>query len=106
MAERITEDVLYAIDYHPQELAMYGNQVNVDLRFAPMVDDPETPVSEVPLLLVVQAHTMVKPSGGETRRFDLLKIGWQIVVTCDEAVNPRQASESTPLFGPYVGGMR
>jgi hypothetical protein len=89
MAERIIEDVLYAIDFHPQEMAMYGNQVNFDLRFAPMAEDADQPANEVPLLLVVQAHTMVQPSGGERRRFDLLKIGWQIVVASDAAVVPR-----------------
>ena len=38
---RIVADRLYGIQLRPQELALYGEQVRIDLRYAPVFEDPD-----------------------------------------------------------------
>ncbi len=41
MTARIVADRLYGIQLRPQELALYGEQVRIDLRYAPVFEDPD-----------------------------------------------------------------
>ncbi len=82
---RIAADRLYALDIRPQELAVYGERVRFDLRYAPIFDDPAEIAERHYKLLVLEILAPLsaddaKQRGGQ-RELALLKIGWELELT-------------------------
>jgi hypothetical protein len=81
-AARIVADRLYGIQLRPQELALYGEQVRIDLRYAPVFEDPEERTATHYKLLVCEISATLpaddalrRPAG---QRLLLLKCGWEL----------------------------
>ena len=79
---RIVADRLYGIQLRPQELALYGEKVRIDLRYAPVFEDPDEVTATHYKLLVCEISAELpaddalrRPSG---QRLLLLKCGWEL----------------------------
>ncbi len=82
---RIAADRLYALDIRPQELAVYGQRVRFDLRYAPIFDDPAEVADRHYKLLVLEILAPLsaddaRQRGGQ-RELALLKVGWELELT-------------------------
>ncbi|HYE07628.1 MAG TPA: hypothetical protein VEL07_19070 [Planctomycetota bacterium] len=85
---RIAADRLYALDIRPQELAVYGERVRFDLRYAPIFDDPAEVADRHYKLLVLEILAPLPPADAQRRggpagggELALLKIGWELELT-------------------------
>lgn len=83
-AVQIAADRLYGITLRPQELSLYGEHVRFSLRYAPLFDDPAEVTAHHFKLLVLEVDTEVPAGEGQpARRLDLLKIGWEMELSCE-----------------------
>ncbi|MHC5067392.1 MAG: hypothetical protein ACYTF0_02265 [Planctomycetota bacterium] len=77
----IVGDRLYGISIRPQELALYGENVDFDLRFSPIFDDPDEAVTNHFKMMVLEVRCQV-PANDELalpqRTLQLLKCGWEL----------------------------
>lgn len=84
----IDSDRLYGVEYRPQELALYGEQVRFRLRCAPVFDDPAELTDTHFRLMVLEITAQVptdltdsaQTSGAPTNELQLLKIGWELTL--------------------------
>mgnify|MGYP000131121494 CR=1 FL=1 len=84
-APSIVADRLYGIQLRPQELALYGEQVRIDLRYAPVFEDPDEVTATHYKVLVCEISAELplddalrRPAG---QRLLLLKCGWELELT-------------------------
>ena len=83
---RLVGDRLYGISLRPQELALFGESVRFDLRYTPVVDDLEQPLTEHFKLLVLElscelpADAEIKTANG---RLELGRCGWELELATD-----------------------
>ena len=70
----IIADRLYGLSFRPQELALYGESVQVQLRYSPIFEDPEARSERHFSLLVLEMWA--EPTPGE--RLELIRIGWEL----------------------------
>ncbi len=87
-APSIVADRLYGIQLRPQELALYGEQVRIDLRYAPVFEDPDEVTATHYKLLVCEISAELpvddalrRPAG---QRLLLLKCGWELELASAE----------------------
>jgi len=83
---RIVADRLYGITMRPQELGLYGDRVRFALRYSAMFDDPAEMTATHFKLLVLEVDVEM-PATADIRagqRLELLKIGWELELACDE----------------------
>lgn len=85
----IAGDRLYGISLRPQELAIYGEAVSFSLRYGPVVENPSAETTQHFKLLVLEVHADLKQDDalahGKPRKLQLLKCGWEIEITTDQA---------------------
>jgi len=76
----VVGDRLYSISLRPQELALYGEHVNLNLRYSPIFDDADEAATRHFKLLVLEmeAEVPAEATGSTPRRLQLLKCGWEI----------------------------
>jgi len=86
-AANIVADRLYGIQLRPQELALYGDKVRIDLRYAPVFEDPDEETATHYKLLVCEISAELpaddalrRPAG---QRLLLLKCGWELEFATD-----------------------
>lgn len=83
---RITGDRLYGISIRPQELAVYGEQVRFELRYAPIFDREDEALSEHFKLMVLEVSCEVPPDDElalPSRQLELVKCGWELSLETD-----------------------
>lgn len=83
---RMTSDRLYGVSIRPQELAVYGENVRFDLRYAPIYDDADEAVTEHFKLMVLEVSCEVPPDDElrlPARRLELVKCGWELSLETD-----------------------
>ncbi len=98
----IAGDRLYSLTFRPHELALFGQSVAIDLRYAPMIEPGDPPSASHVRVAVLDISTQipaVELGGGPEdppRILDLLKIGWELELTCRE---PLRSGEVGPVPG-------
>ena len=95
MAVSNVADRLYGITFRPQELALYGERVQFDLRYAAMFDDPAEVTERHFSLLVLEITTEIAGDEGLGRaggRLQLLKCGWEL----ERQASPAQQVDTLP----------
>lgn len=95
---QIVSDVLYGISLRPQELALFADHAQFQLRYSPIFDDPAQKTTEHFKLLVVEISCQLPPdmSVGRSQGQDLelLRCGWQLELKTSEACRPDSLVES------------
>ncbi len=95
MAVTDVADRLYGITFRPQELALYGERVQFDLRYAAMFDDPSEVTERHFSLLVLEITAEIPADEGLARnggRMQLLKCGWEL----ERRADPAQQVDTLP----------
>ena len=71
---QVIADRLYGLSFRPQELALHGESVQVQLRYSPIFDDAAACTERHFSLLVLEMWA--EPTPGE--RLELIRIGWEL----------------------------
>ncbi len=94
---QIVSDVLYGISMRPQELAMYTEYAQFNLRYAPIFDDPSEECTEHFKLLVVEVTCQLPPDISVGRQqgqdLELLRCGWQLELKTAKPCRPDSLPE-------------
>ena len=81
-APQIVSDALYGINIRPQELDLYKEYAQFNLRYSPIFDDPSTETDEHFKLLVIEITCQLPPDielgRSKAQDLDLLRCGWQL----------------------------
>ncbi len=102
-------DRLYSIAFRPQELAMFGGAVAIDVRYAAMADNGDPPATRHFRLLVVEVTAQVPASEfGEAASdpphdVQLLKIGWELELATTLPC-PATGLGTSPEEAPLLAG--
>lgn len=83
---RMTSDRLYGISMRPQELAVYGDRVQFDLRYSPIFDDEGEHNREHYKMMVLEISCELPPDDElqlPARRLELAKCGWELSLETD-----------------------
>ncbi|GDY15132.1 hypothetical protein LBMAG53_40100 [Planctomycetota bacterium] len=102
-------DRLYSIAFRPQELALLGGAVAIDVRYAAIADPGDPPVTRHFRLLVVEVTAQVPASefggsaGDPPRAVQLLKIGWELELATTTPC-PAAGLGTSPKEAPLLAG--
>ena len=103
----VTGDVLYGIELRPQELSLFGENLQFSLRYSPIFDDSEAMQREHYKIIVLECFQTLPPDMevGREQAVDLclLKVGWQLGLETDQAIKAAEIGES-PDEVPYLLG--
>ena len=89
-APQIVSDALYGINIRPQELDLYKEYAQFNLRYSPIFDDPSEESTEHYKLLVIEITCQLPPDieigRSKARDLDLLRCGWQLQLQSPEPI--------------------
>jgi hypothetical protein len=88
MNPRQVADRLYGITLRPQELALYGQRVAFDLRYAPMAEPGDPPATAHFRLMVLEVVARLDPDDELARQGQdtllVAKCGWELELATDQ----------------------
>jgi hypothetical protein len=88
MKPTIVADRLYGITMRPQELALYGESVEFNLRYSPIFDREDEVTDKHFKLLVLEIAAELPEDdelGQQARTLQLVKCGWELELSTSEA---------------------
>lgn len=97
-------DRLYGVSMRPHELALYGEQVRFNLRYSPIIDDPEESTSRHFKLMVLEMHCTVGSDADPQiagRHLELVKCGWELELATPRPC-PTAVLAELPEEVPYL----